>query len=104
MIRVPDSPLDRGISKLRSLVLKSQPGARKFELMQLIDELEKLNNYQSEYEQALYVQGFADGYKVAKSKNHGKVGSIKSEPLVGQQGASIQGGERYLSRFSAPHQ
>jgi len=102
MIRVPDSPLDRAISKLRSLVLKSQPGARKFELMQLIDELEKCNNYQAEYEQALYVQGFADGYKTRQSKYHGSISNSKGEFVVGRQESSIQGGERYISRYSSP--
>jgi len=101
MIRVPDSPLDRAISKLRSLVLKSQPGARKFELMQLIDELEKCNIYQAEYEQALYVQGFADGYKTRGSKNHGAISGTKNQLVVGRQNASVQGGERHLSRRSA---
>ena len=102
-MKTAESPLDRAISKMRSRILQAPMGWKKDYMIEIIEELEKFHQYQCEYEQSIFVQGFADGYKVAKSKNHGKVGSIKSEPLVGQQGASVQGGERYLSRLSAAH-
>jgi hypothetical protein len=104
-MRIAEPPLDRAISKMRSRILQASPGWRKDYMIEVIEELEKFTQYQCEYEQSLYVQGFADGYKVKNSDNHyGQISSIKSEPLVGQQGASIQGGEGYLSRFSAAHQ
>jgi len=104
-MKTAQSPLDRAISKMRSRILKAPPGWRKDYMIEIIEEMEKFQQYQFEYEQSLYVQGFADGYKVKNSDNHnGQIISIKSEPLVGGQDASFQGGERYLSRFSTPHQ
>lgn len=75
MIKIAESPLDRAIFRFKATVLKSPPGWRKEQMIEFIEELEKHQQYQSEYEQSLYVQGFADGYKLKNSTHHGKVRS-----------------------------
>jgi hypothetical protein len=103
MNRVSESPIDRAIFRFKATVLKSPPGWRREQLTEFIEELEKhAEQYQSEYEQSLYVQGFADGYKIRNSKDHGKVNRIESEFIVSKQGSAVQGGKGYISRLSAP--
>jgi hypothetical protein len=100
-MKTADSPLDRAISKMRSRILQAPMGWKKDYMIEVIEELEKFHQYQCEYEQSIFVQGFADGYKTRQSKYHGTIGNSKGEFIVGKQGASIQGGERYISRRSA---
>ncbi len=102
-MKTADSPLDRAISKMRSRILKASPGWRKDYMIEVIEEMEKFQQYQLEYEQSLFVQGFADGYKVKNSEYHGAINSIENQSVVGREGASIQGGERYISRRSAAY-
>jgi len=101
-MKTAQSPLDRAISKMRSRILQASPGWRKDYMIEIIEELEKFTQYQCEYEQSLFVQGFADGYKTRQSKHHGAIGNSKGEFIVGGQGTPVQRNEGYLSRFSCP--
>jgi hypothetical protein len=103
MNRISESPIDRAIFRFKATVLKSPPGWRREQLTEFIEELEKhAAQYQSEYEQSLYVQGFADGYKLRNSTQHGKVNSDQDQRIVNRQSSLVQGGKGYISRFSSP--
>lgn len=100
-MKTAESPLDRAISKMRSRILQAPIGWKKDYMIEVIEELEKFHQYQCEYEQSIFVQGFADGYKVKNSDHHGAISNSKGEFVVGKQGSSVQGGEGYLLRRSA---